>query len=414
MESKRISRELLLLILKQTSPTIQAKLCLLDTQTRAMAVPILYRHCDLNQPEGVAAFCKAIRGNHSLGPHVLMLTIMCLPPQPQRGERCNPGLNKALNLGFSSGDHARNEIQWTEEHVSDLRSALGLLPKLLALTILAGNSLAGVFDGLEVSFRLVAFGATHFPGAAFMQFLKSQNTIRLLHLRTLGHGMGEIPDSDSDWSWDSGYYDPRNVPIADPLIKAAADPAFLPNLVSLVTEPLKCMALAPGRPITQVTIKQNENAPPLRNVRYVKLIAALGKTSAPLELLTFTSRFTKPKEITSWEFLDLIYETHIPAHLRALVLHDLERSFTSVDSYTSQYPFLLRTPQLLGERFKALERFEVSIWAEHPTCFSNLQPPDYFREFVGTMGGLSVWQEACPTLKKVVLYGEEVIQGPLA
>lgn len=71
MEPKRIAPEILLHILAHIpNPMIQAKLCLLDNQTHALIAPILYNVCDMSKVESVSAFCKAIKGNYSLGRHV--------------------------------------------------------------------------------------------------------------------------------------------------------------------------------------------------------------------------------------------------------------------------------------------------------------------------------------------------------
>ncbi|KAF8598629.1 hypothetical protein BDV93DRAFT_547302 [Ceratobasidium sp. AG-I] len=411
MESKRIAPELILLILEYiTCPLVQAKLCLLDTRTHALVAPILYNVCGLLKLEHVSAFCKAIKGNISLGRHVRGLNIHCPPPQPQWSR--DP-ISGEILLERSANERAWAESRWTKDHVSDLRDALGLLPNLDTLIMIEGKGLengrglAKVFDGLEVTFQLKTLATMHFPGTAFMQFLKGQHSIEILRIQTIWYTelakTDSDPESDGDGD-DYNYYDPSRV--TDSVIEAAADPAFLPNLSSLASEPLKCTALAPGRPIARVVITQNIAAPALGNDRFVKLAIALGKTSVPLESLEFISRFAKPKEMDCWDFFGLICRTKIPERLRALVLHDTEGYFTS---HATEYPFLQRKAQLLRGRFKALERFEVPIRNDALGIITNRRLNSYFLPLFETMSVLSAWQEACPTLKQVMLYGEEIV-----
>ncbi|KAF8598630.1 hypothetical protein BDV93DRAFT_547304 [Ceratobasidium sp. AG-I] len=409
MGSTRIAPELLLRILEYIdNPMVQAKLCLLDTQTHTLVAPILYSLCKITQLEGIAAFCKAIKGNQYLGRHVMGLIIHCLAPQPKYDGENMAEFMKNFGFGISPEERARNEPQWTEDHVSNLRDALGLLPNLDTLIVTNGSGFASVFDGLQVTFQLKVLGTVHFPGAAFMQFLKNQKAIETLRIETIRHKTGENSDSDSDydWDWDYGYYDPDNVRVPDSVIEAAADPTFLPKLSLIATEPLKCTALAPGRPVQRVIILQCECVPPLRNDRYRELAVALGKTSAPLVSLEFQRRLAKPYELDSWTFLDILSETSVSERLRALVLHDFEGNFMDL---VRQSPFLKMKAQLLKEKFKSIERFEVLRRDLSMGLFPKQPLPDFFRQFYGAMNELSAWQETCPTLKKVVLFDLEIV-----
>ncbi|KAF8598628.1 hypothetical protein BDV93DRAFT_526638, partial [Ceratobasidium sp. AG-I] len=391
MEPRRIAPELLLLILEHIpSPMIQAKLCLLDSQTRELIVPILYKVCDINQLEGVSAFCKAIKEDSYLGIHVEDLKIHCVPPTKEL--RDGEDMSDLINAFGLIAEHKSNEPQWTEDHVSDLRDALGLLPNLDILMLAYGKGLSSVFDGLEVPFQLKTLAIVHFRGAAFVRFLQNQKSIESLRIRTLRHGGLERTNllDDSGWGWDTGYYDPDPAGAPDSVIEAAADPAFLPNLSFLATEPLKCTGLAPGRPITHVVIMQNVDSPSLRDDRYRDLALALGRTSVPLEYLEFTPQFTKPRELTSWDFLDLVCETDVPNWLRALVLHDNEGNLVG---YAMRHPFLQHKARLLGEKFKVLERFEVPRRYDTMGLISKQPFPNHYYRFFGTMGELSAWQE---------------------
>ena len=158
-----------------------------------------------------------------------------------------------------------------------------------------------------------------------MQFLKGQKSIKNLRIQTIWNSQLGASYMESQFNWlpsEDEYYDPDRIP--DSVIEAATDPAFLPKLSCLCSEPLKCTALAPGRPIKQVVITQNMNAPSLWDDRFAKLAVALGKTSVPLESLEFSSRFAKPMEVTTWEFFGLVCQTSVPEQLRELVLHEPE------------------------------------------------------------------------------------------
>ncbi|KAF8598633.1 hypothetical protein BDV93DRAFT_512350 [Ceratobasidium sp. AG-I] len=395
---------------------VQAKLCLLDAKTRALIVPILYKSCEIRRLEGVSSFCKAIKENRTLGRQVMGLIIYCPPPKPRWCEADVLGLMDAWGLSSSSDSSARSGPHWTENQISDLRGALGLLPNLDLLSIACGKDLTSVFNGLNVAFQLKTLDIVHFPGTAFMQFLKGQKANKDLRLRSLDYDMGEIYDFDSDpeWGWDGG----SRTRILDPVVKAAADAAFLPNLCFLTSEPLKCTALAPGRPITRVVILQNVYAPPLRNDRYTRLAIALGKTSVSLKSLEFISRLQESGRVDG-AFMRLIYPkerslesqtracavTAYMQRLRALVLHDTEGNIVS---HATQYPFLQRKAKLLGNTCKMLERPEVPIRNDGVGSYQEVPFPGFFRQFFGKMGKLSAWQEVCPTLTKVMLYDEEI------
>ena len=64
---------------------------------------------------------------------------------------------------------------------------------------------------------------------------------------------------------------------------------------------------------------------------------------------------------------------------------------------------------MLGERFKTIERFEVLSRDIGMGIVPKLPLPVFFPQFFGEMKGLLAWQEACPTLKKVVLYDLDIL-----
>jgi hypothetical protein len=110
-------------------------------------------------------------------------------------------------------------------------------------------------------------------------------SLQNLSLYSQSQGNSEIMSSDSEF--DDEYEIDFKPP---PILVKATDPNFLPRLTTLVTDAMSCRALAPGRPLIDVTVvcpMSIESVPD----QYIKSLAVrLGKASAPLLSITFPSR----------------------------------------------------------------------------------------------------------------------------
>jgi hypothetical protein len=277
MSLPQIAPELILLIASHTDMKTLENLCLLNSQTRDLLTPLLYKSCVVFCPNQLQPFCDSINHCRSLGALFKFLYF--------------------TDAMFSN---------MTSVPVFDFRRALQAMPNLRALEYTEGCSgLDSAFDQSGTSygesnapFAITDLTAPDFSTRSLLSLFKTQTSITSLTLTS-----------------------PLSPMLGTTSLQNQIDPSFLPQLTRLEADVIPCIELVPGRPLTHVNVVQPIFAPALTKDELGALTSALAQTSARMVSVEFSPQVSRP-DFSGWGFVQYLGNTSVSTYLERLVLHD--------------------------------------------------------------------------------------------